>query len=328
MALTAAKKAGSPRKSEAEEHLPLLLYSLIGLGVGILWTFIGAAVAFFQGSLPQFEREWWLLQAFPLLGLATVLLLLIRSGTFNRRISKITVDGTIPPKALEGRIMRSVFVCLITIGTTVNLFEEGFNLHGAILVFMHVAGTCLCISVAVISLHVFDLLTIIHNLQHTQIKIFRYAPARTQELRDVVSYFTTFALLLTLGYGLSLIGTAKADWIGHKEYVKAVLFFWPFLYVPACSIALVYPHLVIHRLIRREKEHTLFSYQHEIDDRLSRYSDMTPEDVQRTNALVQLYDRISATPDYVMDWGTAVRTFLPLAFNAVTLIAKVTGNHV
>ena len=132
---------------------------------------------------------------------------------------------------------------------------------------------------------------------------------------------------MTIGYGLSLLGTAKAHWIGQKEYVKAVLYFWPLLYVPTCSIGLFYPHLVIHRLIKREKEQTLSSYQREIDDRISRYSDMTTEDVQRTNTLVQLFDRINDTPNYVMDVGVAIRTILPLAFNVITLIAKASASH-
>ncbi|HEV3036910.1 MAG TPA: hypothetical protein VHA33_03900 [Candidatus Angelobacter sp.] len=328
MVSTVLQKADPEASPQAlEGHLPLLVYSLLGIGTGALWTLIGSVLAFFQGSLQQFVREWFLLQAFPLMTLAAMLLLLIRSGAFKRRMSKITSDGLVPDTLLTNRIVRGVFITIILLLTFLNLCAEGFNVHGISLVFMYVAGACLCFSVGVISLHVLDLLSSIHNLQYVKIKVFRYAPARTQELREIINYFTTVALLLTLGYALSLVGTAKAHWIGHKEYVKAVLFFWPFVYVPVCSVALIYPHLVVHRLIKREKEQMLLSYQREIDDRLSRYGDMTTEDVQRTNNLVQLFDRISATPDYVMDWGVAFRTFLPLAFNVVTLVSKLAGAH-
>jgi hypothetical protein len=324
MTLLASQQAVPGR---SEDHLPLLVYSLIGAGTAVLWTLIGLTLAFFQGTLQQFGREWFSLQSFPLLALATIMLLLVRSGIFRRRMAKITADGSVPHTFLVSRSMRCALVMAISLLTFLNLWAEGFNMHGASLIFMYLAGAALCFSVGIISLHILDLLTSIHNLQYVDIKVFRYAPARTRELRDIINYFTTVAVLLTLGYALSLVGTAKAHWIGHAEYVKTVLFFWPIIYVPTCSVALVYPHLVVHRLIKREKEKTLSSYQHEIDNCLSRYSEMTAEDVQRTNNLMQLFDRINSTPDYVMDWGVALRTVLPLVFNAMTLITKFAGAH-
>jgi hypothetical protein len=55
---------------------------------------------------------------------------------------------------------------------------------------------------------------------------------------------------------------------------------------------------------------------------LSKYGDLKTEEVERTNTLAQLFDRIAATPDYVIDVGIAARTLLPLVFNLVTLFVK------
>jgi hypothetical protein len=91
---------------------------------------------------------------------------------------------------------------------------------------------------------------------------------------------------------------------------------------------LIYPHVVIHKLIQREKERTLSLYQQDIDELLSNYGDLKTEEIERTNTLAQLFDRVTATPDYVIDVGIAVRTVLPLVFNLATLFAKTAmGQH-
>jgi hypothetical protein len=137
-----------------------------------------------------------------------------------------------------------------------------------------------------------------------------------------VSYFSSFTLLMTLGYAAALVATLDPDWTGPKEYIEAVRLFWPLIYVPICSVALIYPHLAVHRLILREKDRTLSSCQRDIDALLERYGELKKEDIERTNALAQLFERITSTPDYVVDVSIAFRTLLPLAFNVVTLVAK------
>jgi hypothetical protein len=84
----------------------------------------------------------------------------------------------------------------------------------------------------------------------------------------------------------------------------------------------VYPHLVLHRVIQREKEQTLLSCQRDIDDLLAKYSLLKTDDINRTNTIAQLFDRITATPDYVLDFGIVVRTGLPLLLNVATFVAK------
>jgi hypothetical protein len=118
------------------------------------------------------------------------------------------------------------------------------------------------------------------------------------------------------------MATLSPNWTGSKEYVDAVRLFWPFIYVPTCSVALIYPHLVVHRLIQREKEKTLLSCERDIDNLLTRYGDLKKEEIDRTNTLAQLFDRIAGTPNYVVDLGIAVRTIIPLVFNILTLLVK------
>jgi hypothetical protein len=203
----------------------------------------------------------------------------------------------------------------------------GFGERGLLFWFMCLTCACISFAAALVTLHALEMLVAVHSLETISIKAFRYSPARTPELRELVSYFTSLGLLTTLGYGFALAGTMSPYWTAPKAYLDAVRVFWPVLYVPTCSLALIYPHLVVHRLVRREKEQTLQSCQQEIDSLLTKYRTLNKEDVERTNSLAQLFDRINATPDYVLDLGIACRTFLPLAFNVASLVAKLVINH-
>jgi hypothetical protein len=213
-------------------------------------------------------------------------------------------------------------VSSITILGFASLTRMGFNGHGATLIFMWITCACVDFAAALVTLHSLKILAAVHNLQHQDIKVSRYAPARTPELKNVVTYFSSFTLLMTVGYAIALLGTLKGNWTGSKDYVQAIRLFWPLIYVPMCCVVLIYPHVVAHKLIQREKERTLSSYQRDIDKLLSKYGNLKTEEVERTNSLAALFDRITATPDYVIDVGIAVRTILPLAFNLITLVMK------
>jgi hypothetical protein len=82
----------------------------------------------------------------------------------------------------------------------------------------------------------------------------------------------------------------------------------------------------VHQIVKREKERTLASCQREIEHLLDEYPGSGSEYVQRTNSVAELFDRISATPDYVVDFAIAAKTVLPLLFNVITLVAKVAGH--
>ena len=305
-------------------HVPTFQYLLFGIVIGLLWTALGLMISLLSHSAARFWREWYRLQGFPLVALGTCLVLVIYSDSLTRRVAALTSDGSIPIPAVHTRGARATIVLIITAVGTASLVSLGFNAIDSALLFMWGTAAVVCLCAALVTLHAIDIVSIIRQLEGMAIHVFRYAPAKTKELRELVNYFTTFTLLMTIGYGFSLLGTLKGGWRGNSEYVKAVQLFWPVLYVPLCSIALIYPHVIVHRLIRREKDRTLALYQRDIDESLNRYPELKPDDVQRVNTLVQLFDRISSTPDYVMDLSIAVRTCLPLAFNFLTLIAKTT----
>jgi hypothetical protein len=247
-----------------------------------------------------------------------------RSGTLTDRISRLTSNGTIHLGVIKKSIVRYAIVGSIGILGTASLIAMGFHAAGAVLHFMWIVCAAVCFIAAMVTLHTLEILVAIHGLQAQEIKTFHYAPARTPELRNIVSYFSSFTLLMAIGYAFAFVATFKAQWTGEKEYVEAIRFFWPIVYVPLCSLVLVYPHITVHRLIQREKERTLLSCQEDIDRLLSKYSELKTDEIDRTNTLAQLFDRITATPDYVVDIGIAVRTVLPLMLNVVTLVLRLT----
>lgn len=159
------------------------------------------------------------------------------------------------------------------------------------------------------------------------LKLHLYSPARTPELRGIVSYFTFFTFLLTVAYGFAYVGTMNGAWTGNRTLIGIVQMFWPTIYVPVCSIALIYPHIVVHKLVQRVKEHALSSYQREMDGLLGEYEKLKDTDVQRINSLAQLFDRLSATPNYVIDLGIATRTALPYLINLAIVLSKPLIGH-
>ncbi len=303
------------------------LYCLIGLGVALVWSALGCGIAFFQGVVRHFLGDWSRLQGFFLLALGTWLILLVRSGTLEQRVSALVRSGFASPIGIRNRRLRAAVVAAIALVGTASLIAMGFNASGPLLLFMWITCACVCSTAAIVTLHAIDVTLSVHRLQAAEIKVFRYSPARTPELRELVNYFTSFTLLMTLGYACALAATLYSEWRGNNDFIAAVRVFWPLLYVPACSIVMIFPHVVVHRLIRREKDRTLFSCQQEMDQLLVKYPTLNSSEIERTNALAQMFDRISATPNYVVDIGIAVRTSLPLAFNLLTLFAKALVNR-
>lgn len=319
------RKIRSPRKPRAitpDTHH--VRWMLIGVAVGLVWTLVACGVAFLQGdNVRSFLREWVDLQGPFLIATGTWLILIIRSGSFRARVSQLIPNCDVNAGVLRHRIPRYLIVGSITVFGFISVTRMGFNGRGAVLVFMWITNACIDFASGLVTLHSLEILAVIHNLQQQkEVKVSRYAPARTPELRGVVKYFSSFTLLMTVGYAFALLGTLKGHWTGSQDYIQAVRLFWPIIYVPTCCVVLIYPHVVVHKLIQREKEQTLSTYQRDIDKMLSKYGDLKTEEVERTNTLAQLFDRIAATPDYVIDVGIAARTLLPLVFNLATLFVK------
>jgi hypothetical protein len=307
--------------------LSSVIYGLAGFGVACAWTLVGLLIAWKQGEEDHFVAEWLRMQAFFCLGLGTFLLLIARSGALAERAHRITKQGFPTPQGIVGERMRASIVVAVGLTGTGVFVMMGFSAHGGLLWFMWVMCVFICFLAGIVTLHSADLIVVIHNLQSTAVKTHRYSPARTPELREMVSYFTFFSSILTIAYAFACFGTLQGQWTGNPTFVRAAQLFWPAIYVPACSIALIYPHIVIHKLIRREKDSALASYQRDIDGLLEKYEHLRDEDVQRINTLSQVFDRFSSTPNYVFDFGIAVRTVLPHFVNAVVFFAKPLLGH-
>jgi hypothetical protein len=303
-----------------------VLWAFVGVLVSLVWTAIGCGIALIQGESPRlFLHEWTNYQGPFLLALETWMLLMIRSMTFEARVVALSEGGSVKIKVLGKPLVRALVVGSITILGFASVSRMGFNGRGALLLFMWITNLGIDYASGLITLHALTIVAVVHNLDNQKIKVSLYAPARTQELRSVVKYFSTFTLLMSGCYIFALAGTIKGNWTGSKDYVEAVRWFWPIIYVPLCCAALIYPHLAIHKLIQRHKDDTLRSCQQDIDKLLAHYPTLKNEDIGRTNELAQLFDRITATPNYVIDFGIAVRTLLPLALNLVTLFLKVSA---
>jgi len=321
------KASGAERSGTESQSTHHPLWCVTGIAAGLIWTALGCGVAALYGGLRGFLEEWYLLQGFFLVAIGTWLLLIMKSRCFQARVEALT-DPSVTTSALSRPVLRIGVPGLIGVVGTGSLVALGFNAQGAVLYFMWMTCAAVCLTAGEVTLHAIRVVATVSKLQKVDIKVFRYAPARTPELRSVVNYFSSFTLLVTVGYAFALLGTLDPLWKAPKEYVEAVRLFWPFVYVPICSIALVYPHIVIHRIIQREKERTLLSCERDIDDMLLKYATLKSEEINRTNSLAELFDRISATPDYIIDVGVAARTFLPLAFNLASLLFSAAGRHI
>jgi hypothetical protein len=308
-------------------HVAYFSYFFIGLLVSGVWTLAGVALAYTRGELSPFVAEWENLQAPYLIGLGTCLVLIARSGFLETYAKKVARDQSTISTRLMPTGLRLVLVGAISLFGTASLVWMGFRASGPLLGFMWLTAASVCIAAGVVTLHTIDLLLLINRLHTTGIKTFRYSPARTPELRDLINYFTSFTLILSIAYSFAFAGTIKGNWTGDRAYIELVQTFWPLIYVPICSAALIYPHFAMHGLIRDAKEISLAFYQRDIDKLMIDYKRLDDDDVAKINSLAQLFDRISATPDYIVDLGIAVRTCLPLAFNLATLFAKSLLSH-
>lgn len=303
---------------------------LTGVAASAVWMAVGCVVTLVQrDNLVEFIWGWINYQGPLLILLGTWLLMMIRSKRFDAGVSGLTADGSLKRGFVEKRWFRFLLVGGVTGLTFVSGVLMGFDGRGAVFVFMWLTYFLIEIATGIVTLHALEILVVVHNLQHQDIKLSHYSPARTPQLREVVKYLSTYVLLMTVGEAVGLLGSLKGHWNGPQIYVDIFRWCWPLVYFPTCCIMLIYPHLVVHRLIKKEKEHTLSTYREELEEHLS-----APEkkprisQIERTSHLAQLVDRITASPDYVFDFGIALRTLLPLALNLLTLFFKASATNV
>lgn len=318
------RKASKPLKPALNAKASHPRWFLTGVVISALWMAVGCLITLIQrDNVGSFVRSWITYQGPLLILLGTWMLMMIRSKRFEVGVAGLTADGSLNRGFVGKRRFRLLLVGGVTALTFVSGVLMGFDGRGAVFVFMWLTYFLIEIATGIVTLHALEILVVMRNLQHQDIKLSHYAPARTPQLRDVVKYLTTFVFLMTVGEAVGLLGSLKGHWNGPQIYVDIFRWCWPLVYFPTCCIMLIYPHLVVHRLIKKEKERTLSTYREELEEHLStRERKPKISEVERTNHLAQLVDRITASPDYVFDFGIALRTLLPLALNLLTLFFK------
>jgi len=318
------RKTSKAPKPPLIGHANHARWFITGIVVSSAWTGLGCMIAAIQGyGVRSFIQDWISYQGPFLVWLGTWLVLMIRSQNLAARISAITFDGSVKPGIVGKPLFRLLAVVLVTALTFASGMRMGFRGQGAVLVFFWLTYLCIEIATGFITLHAIEIFAVVHNLRRQRIKLSHYAPARTPKLRSIVNYFSAYVLLIAAGQFLGLLGTIKGHWTGSRPSVQVFQWFWSLVYFPMSSLLLFYSHWMIHKLIKKEKEQTLSVYEQELEERLSKPNNNAKiSQIVRTNQLAQLVDRITASPDYVIDFGIAVRTLLPLALNLVTVFVK------
>lgn len=292
-------------------------FALLGLLFSLLWTLIGLLVAVLAEQVEEFAQDWLSLQGPFLLFIGIWLLLLIKSRKMETILRSLEV-----PRARRKRvevIADYIIISFVTVVGTLSLVSLGFSRKGLLQAFMWLTALVICFLAGNSTLHAIKLLIMSNRLCKIRVKVFSYSPAETKGLRDLAVYATFYGSLLTIGYGFALLGTLIGNWTGDPSWISLVQLFWPLIYVPLCLAVLIYPHTTIHCLVCREKEHLLEQCQEQINTILTKPDPLTKEDIERSNGLADFFEKVSSTPNYVMDFGIATKTFIPVTFNVVTI---------
>lgn len=316
----ASKAPGTPPRTQTNHSR----WFVTGLSTSAVWMSVGCVITLIQGdNVRSFVRDWINYQGPFLIWLGTWLLLMIRSKSFSARVSALTCDGSVKLSIVGTRLFRFLLVGAVTSLTFVSGIRMGFYGQGAVRLFLWFTYFCIEIATGLVTLHALEILVVVRNLQHQKLALSHYAPANTPELRSVVTYFSAYVFLIAVGQVLGLLGTLKGHWTGAQQNVEVFRWFWSLVYFPMSSVLLIYSHWVVHKLIQKEKEHTVSTYRQELEEHLSRHDPNTRDSqIERTNHLAELVDRITASPNYVVDFGIAARTLLPFAVNLLTLFVK------
>lgn len=300
--------------------LPLL--GLMAVGGALLWTLIGCLIAALGASTGAFWKEWLLIQGFFDVTAAIFLGFLALSPALDDNLRQLTSgfkDARLwsqRPTSAGYRLSVIVFVSVVGSLTTISL---GFAVPPPARYFMWITCVGVCIFAGLITWHAVEVIDAANNLDKLKIRFFLYSPGETRSLKKLAIYFVTFGLAMTFGYIFSFIGTISPHWTGRPAFVRAVQAFWPMIYVPLCLIVTTYPHLVIHRLIRQEKDRLIASYQEQINSIIGEEPSLSQADIEKINALANLIRSIERSPSFALNFPIATGTLLTYLANLGSL---------
>jgi hypothetical protein len=287
-----------------------------------VWTLLGCLVSAFNNSLHAFWREWLFIQGFFDLIAALFLGFLVFSPALADILHQLSPDSLNVKRWAEGQRVtncRRVIIAFVMIIGTITTTQLGFAVAPPALYFMWLTCAGVCILAGLITWHAVEVIYTATQIEKLKIKFFAYSPGETKSLKKLAVYFVTFGLAMTFGYIFAFVGTLSPLWIGNPVFVRTVQAFWPTVYVPLCLIIVTYPHLVIHRLIRREKDRLIISYQEEINSIIEEHSSLSQQDIEKVNALADLIKKIENSPSFAINFPIAIGTLFTYVANLGSL---------
>jgi hypothetical protein len=301
--------------------LPLL--GLIGIVGALVWTLLGCLVSALTGSVSDFWRQWTLIQGFFDVAAAIFLGLLALSPALANTLDELdpseagVEEWTSRPVIAKSRWTTIALVTLIGSFTTTQL---GFAVPPPALYFMWLTCVGVCFLAGFATWHAVEVLHTANRIEKLKIKFFTYSPGETKSLQRLAAHFVIFGLGMTFGYIFAFIGTMSPLWTGNRVYVRTVQAFWPTIYVPLCLVLVTYPHLILHRLIRKEKDRLIISYQEQINSIIGEGSSLSQQDIEKVNALANLIRKIERSPSFAVNFPIAIGTVFTYLANIGSLI--------
>ncbi len=309
-----------PQRFPSALSLPLI--GLIAICGGVAWTLLGVLVAVIGGDLGVFWREWLSIQG-PFDAAGAIFLGLLALSPDLDQIWRDVAPHVAPLGAWRRsrsvrfwHRMTIVFVAVVGTATTTQL---GFSTPAPGRYFLWATCAGVCIVAGFITWHAVEVIVAAARIETLNIKFFAFSPGDTRSLKRLAVHFVIFGLGTTFGYITSLIGTLSPYWQGDATLVRAVQVFWPMIYVPICLAVSTYPHLAIHRVIRKEKDRLIVSYQNEINAVISDGQNLTKQDIERVNALADLIQRIEKSPSFAVNFPIALGSAVAYVANIGSL---------
>jgi hypothetical protein len=212
-----------------------------------------------------------------------------------------------------------VITSVAVIGT-VSLLSLGFAAPSLLTrVFMWITAVVVCTLAGVATWHGVELFVLVFRMRAMQLELFAYSPAETRGLRRLAHHLVTYAGVLTIGYAFALAATLLGSWRAAPSWVRTVQVFWPVLYVPFCFLLLLVPQAWLRDLVCERKEALLQRWEASMNSLLQRPSKLRRDDVDECNALADLFEKVSGTPEYVIDLSLALKTAGILIVNLTSL---------
>jgi hypothetical protein len=297
-------------------------FALRSCGFAAVWTAVGCLLALAAGELRPFLHEWFLLQGFFDIAIGAWLVFVAGDCTPEDLIAPLRArDEAIWSSPRAERAARWLTVGGIAGVGTASLVSLGFHARSLpVLVFLWVTTAAICTLAALATWHGIELLVLVQRMRSLSLDLFAYSPAETRALRVLAQHVVTYAGMLTIGYAFTLAGTLLGTWTGPAPWVRAVRVFWPVLYVPFCMILLLLPQYDLQQLVTEKKDALLGVWEGRMNVLLQSGHELGRDEVDQCNALADLFEKVSRTPDYVLDVGLGVKTAGIIVANLATLL--------